>query len=146
MGRDDIAEFGKNTQFSSTNQPANSGRKPKSFKMFNDKMKEQGYEPLTKNELINCYALIFSAEQNKIQEIANDEEQPLALRLIIQELTDERTRSMALKDFRDYMFGKANEKVDLTTNGESINQINPKEIMDNITNILNGGAIPKQGE
>lgn len=99
------------TMFSSENQPSNNGRKPKSFRMFNDKMKAEGYEPLTKEELINCYALIFTAEEEKIQEIANDETQPLALRLIIQEMTDERTRSRALIDFRDYMFGKAKEEI-----------------------------------
>jgi len=101
----------ENTMFSSENQPKTNGRKPKSFKMFNDKMKEEGYQPLTKEDLINCYAFIFSAEEEKIQEIANDETQPLALRLIIQEMTDERTRSRALIDFRDYMFGKAKEEI-----------------------------------
>lgn len=100
-------------QFSKDYQPLNNGRKPKSFKMFNDKMKEEGYQPLTKEDLINCYAFIFSAEEEKIQEIANDETQPLALRLIIQEMTDERTRSRAMADFRDYMFGKAKEEIKL---------------------------------
>lgn len=39
------------------------------------------------------------------------------------------------------MFG---DKVDLTTNNESINKpVNPTEIMENITKVLNGGSIPK---
>jgi hypothetical protein len=96
-------------QFSSTNQPENRGRKPKSFKMFNDLMKEKGYELLSKEQLIECYSLIFSADEEMISEIANDASQPLALRLIISELTDNHTRSKALADYRDYMFGKAKD-------------------------------------
>lgn len=107
-----IGEAGKNTQFSSTNQPKNSGRKPKSFTMFNRMMKEQGVEPLSKEALIECYAFLFSATQAQIEAVADDEEQPLGLRLIIAEFTDERTRSRAMQDYRDYMFGKALQTVE----------------------------------
>jgi hypothetical protein len=120
MGRIDIYMDGKKTQFSSENQPSKNGRKPKSFRMFNDKMKEEGYEPLTKEELIGFYSLIFSADEEKIQEVANDSTQPLALRLLIQEMTDERTRSRALVDFRDYMFGKAKEEIKLEAQIETV--------------------------
>ena len=107
-----IGEAGKNTQFSSTNQPENSGRKPKSFTMFNRMMKEQGVEPLSKEALIECYAFLFSGTQAQIEAVADDEEQPLGLRLIIAEFTDERTRSRAMQDYRDYMFGKALQTVE----------------------------------
>lgn len=99
-------------QFSSTNQPGNNGRKPKSFTMFNRMMKEQGVEPLSKEALIECYAFLFSATQAQIEAVADDEEQPLGLRLIIAEFTDERTRSRAMQDYRDYMFGKALQTVE----------------------------------
>jgi len=118
-------------QFSKDYQPQNNGRKPKSFKMFNDKMKAEGYQPLTKEDLINCYAFIFSAEQSKIQEIAEDETQPLALRLIISEMTDERTRSRAMADFRDYMFGKATQTQDITSGGKEIQTIRIFELPSN---------------
>lgn len=123
MGRDDIAEFGKNTQFSSTNQPQNSGRKPKSFTLFNRMMKEQGVEPLSKEALIECYSFLFSATQAQIEEVAEDDEQPLGLRLIIAEFTDERTRSKAMQDYRDYMFGKALQSTDVTTGGEKLSNV-----------------------
>lgn len=99
-------------QFSSTNQPANSGRKPKSFTLFNQMMKEKGFEPLSKEALIECYSFLFSATQAEIEAVADDEEQPLGLRLIIAEFTDERTRSKAMQDYRDYMFGKALQTVE----------------------------------
>lgn len=112
MSKNNIIELGKKTQFSSTNQPLNSGRKPKSFKMFNNMMKESGVEPLSKEALIQCYSFLFSATQAQIKKVADDEEQPLGLRLIIQEFTEERTRSKAMQDYRDYMFGKALQTVE----------------------------------
>lgn len=108
-------------QFSSTNQPENNGRKPKSFTLFNRMMKEQGVEPLSKEALIECYSFLFSATQAQIEEVADDNDQPLGLRLIIAEFTDERTRSKAMQDYRDYMFGKALQNTDVTSKGESIN-------------------------
>lgn len=35
------------------------------------------------------------------------------------------------------------DKSDVTSGGESINHVNPAEIMENITKVLNGGSIPK---
>lgn len=35
------------------------------------------------------------------------------------------------------------DKSDVTSGGESINNVNPTEIMENITKVLNGGSIPK---
>jgi hypothetical protein len=120
FGKDIDPEVGAETQFSSTNQPTNSGRKPKSFKQFNTLMKERGIEPLSKEDLIEAYSLLLSMDEENIQEIADDDKQPLALRLIISEMTDERTRSSALRDFRDYMFGKALQQIqqDITVKEE----------------------------
>lgn len=97
--------------FSKENQPENRGRKPKSFKMFNDMMKEKGFEPLTKEQLIEFYSFIFTADEKTIAEVAEDIEQPLALRLMIAELTNDYSRSRAMTDFRDYMFGKAMQQI-----------------------------------
>lgn len=119
------------------------GRPKKSFTLLNESLKKEGYKPLTRTDLIEAYSLLFSIDEEKIQEIANDSTQPLAIRLIIQEMTSPQTAGKAMQDMRDYLFGRANEKVDVTTNGESLNQINPKEIMDNITKVLNGGSVPE---
>lgn len=99
-----------------TNNP--NGRPKKSFSLLNDSLKKEGYQPLTKNQLIEAYSLLFSIDQEKIEEIAADESQPLAIRLIIQEMTSPQTSGKALADMRDYLFGKAKEniKTDVTHN------------------------------
>ena len=113
-----MGEFpNKATMFSSENQPKNNGRKPKSFKLFNDLMKEQGFEPLSKEELIRTYSYVFSIDEETAMKIVDDETQPVGLRTIIAELSDERTRMQAMKDYRDYAFGKAGESIKVTKVG-----------------------------
>jgi hypothetical protein len=110
-GNKNAYKNGEATQFTSENQPKNNGRKPKSFRMFNDMMKAKGFEPLTKEQLIEFYSFIFAADENTISVVAEDAEQPLALRLMIAEMTNDYSRSRAMTDFRDYMFGKAMQQI-----------------------------------
>lgn len=90
------------------------GRPKKSFTLLNETLKKEGYEALTKSQLIEAYSLIFSLEEKRFGELAEDSEQPLSLRLILQELTDPQTRGKALDNYRDYMFGKAKEEIKTT--------------------------------
>lgn len=96
-----------------TNNP--NGRPKKSFSLMNEALKKEGYEPLTKSQLMEAYSLLFSLDEERIQEIAEDVMQPLAIRLIIAEITDEQTRGKALIDIRDYVFGKAKEELKIVS-------------------------------
>jgi len=100
------------------------GRPRKTFAVINKQLKEQGIEELTKTALIEAYSLIFNSTEKELENLAKDKETPYAMRLIIGELNSSRTRSKALQDYRDYMFGKAKDNVDHTTNGKDINIIN----------------------
>jgi hypothetical protein len=92
-----------------TNNP--NGRPKKSFSLMNETLKKEGYEPLTKGQLMEAYSLLFSIDEAKISELAEDDTQPLAIRLIIQEMTEPQSRGKALVDMRDYLFGKAREEL-----------------------------------
>jgi len=110
------------------NNPENinkNGRPRKSFNSVNNELKKKGVEPLTKSTLIEAYELVFNSSEDDLKKIASDENTPYGLKLIIKELNDKKTRSKALADYRDYMFGKAKESRDITTNGDNIdNTIN----------------------
>ena len=92
-----------------TNNP--NGRPKKSFSLMNETLKKEGYEPLTKAQLMEAYSLLFSIDEEKISELGDDTTQPLAIRLIIQEMTEPQSRGKALIDMRDYLFGKAREEL-----------------------------------
>lgn len=99
------------------------GRPRKSFSVINAELKAKGIESLSRTDLIDAYGLIFNSTEKELKELAGEKETPYALRLIIGELNSARTRSKALQDYRDYMFGKAKDSVDHTTNGKDINVI-----------------------
>jgi hypothetical protein len=86
------------------------GRPKKSFRLINDELKAKGYEPLTKEALIEAYSLVFNTDEKELQEIAKRPETPYALRIIILDMNNKNYRAKALQDYRDYMFGKAVQK------------------------------------
>jgi len=109
------------------------GRPRKSFSVVNNELKAKGVEPLTKSNLIDAYSLIFNSTEDDLKEIAQDKNTPYALKLIINELNDKRTRSKAIADYRDYMFGKAMQSTDITSNGKEIKSVT-RTIIDGSTN------------
>jgi hypothetical protein len=86
------------------------GRPRKPFASINQSLKERGIEPISKSELLNSFQLIFNATEDELQELVEDPETPLAYKLMVRELRNEKTASKALTDLRNYLFGKAPEK------------------------------------
>jgi len=86
----------------------------KLFKDINNDLKDKWIEPLTKQQLLDAYALIFNTDEEVLQEIVNEKKTkiPYVLKLIIKELNNKNSRSKALADYRDYMFWKAKETVE----------------------------------
>ena len=92
----------------------------KLFSDINNDLKAKGIKPLTKEQLIDAYALIFNTDEEDLQELVNEKKVkiPYVLKLIIKELNNKNSRSKALADYRDYMFGKAMQTTENTTKVE----------------------------
>ncbi|EMY3482122.1 hypothetical protein AAIP36_000326 [Flavobacterium psychrophilum] len=116
-------ESSKGKSFATQKQNINKKGQPrKSFGTINEELRAKGVEPLTKSQFIEAYTLIFNSTDAELKDISKDLNVPLVLRLIIQELSNTKTRSKALVDYRDYMFGRAEQKLDL-----KIEEIKPIE-------------------
>lgn len=100
--------FDKNPQNINKN-----GRPRKSFASINAELKAKGIMPLSKTDLIDAYATIFNADEETLKKIAKDDKTPYAMKIIILELNDKKTRAKAMQDYRDYSFGKAKESIDM---------------------------------
>ena len=83
------------------------GRPRKSFATINAELKAKGITKLSKSDLLDAYALIFNSTEEDLVDIAKDKNTPYALKIIILELNDKRTRAKAIQDYRDYTFGRA---------------------------------------
>lgn len=89
------------------------GRPRKSFATINAELKAKGITKLSKSDLLDAYALIFNSTEEDLVDIAKDKNTPYALKIIILELNDKRTRAKAMQDYRDYTFGRATENIEV---------------------------------
>lgn len=128
-GKDGVGGFRNNPQ--NINR---SGANRKSFATINEALKKKGIQPLTKNELIESYTLIFNATEEELKRIAVDKKTPFALRLIITELNDKTTRSKAIADLRNYMFGQAAQEINHTVKARVLNPEEAKELWKGLDN------------
>jgi hypothetical protein len=117
-----------------TNNP--NGRPRKSFSIINTELQKKGIEKITKSDLINAYSLIFNSTEKELQSIATDKETPYAFRLIIGELNSAKTRSTALKDLRDYMFGRAVQQTEINAKIKTMSDLTDEELYEEARNLL----------
>jgi hypothetical protein len=114
MAKEDLIPF-KKGQSGNPN-----GRPRKSFASINAELKAKGIKPLGKTDLIDAYQTIFNADEETLKEIAKDKGTPYAMKIIILELNDKKTRAKAMQDYRDYCFGRALNSTDITSGGDPI--------------------------
>jgi hypothetical protein len=92
------------------------GRPRKSFASINDELKAKGIGKLSKSDLLDAYALIFNSSELELIELETNEDIPIAFKIILENLTDKKTRTKAMEDFRDYTFGRATENIEVNKN------------------------------
>ncbi|WP_392436449.1 hypothetical protein ACF3N7_05305 [Cruoricaptor ignavus] len=125
-GKGNTAGFAQNPQ--NINR---SGSNRKSFARINMMLEEKGIPKVTKGQLVEFYQFLFNMTEDELKKIAADKKQPLVLRAIVQELGNPKLRSMAIRDMREYSFGKADETVNHTVKARVLSR---EEIRD----FLNG--------
>jgi hypothetical protein len=113
MARKDIAKDGINTRFSSTNQPANRGRKPSVVAKY---IKDNGVAMSDIKALIT--SLLFAYDKNDIAALLNNKKEsvPIGISLILKAIiTDLQKGSMAnLDKLLDRACGKPGQTIDVT--------------------------------
>lgn len=109
-----------------------SGANRKSFATVNEALKKKGIQALTKNQLVEFYTLVFNATEDELRRIAEDKKTPFALKLILTELKDKNTRSKAIADLRNYMFGQAAQEINHTVKARVLTPEQMKEHLKNL--------------
>ena len=102
-GKKDIYKYGKNTQFSSENQPKNSGRKPKLYtiakKVYN----------VSREEWNDVKLFLLQCNQDEIDRIIKQKDTPMWVLILCRGLMHDAAKGtiLVLNDIEDRLFGKA---------------------------------------
>ena len=92
----------------------------RSFASINLDLTAKGIKKLSKSDYMDTCSLIFNCTIEDLKELTRDDDTPVYLKLMIQEFNNPNTRLKMMSDFRDYTFGKAQDKLDITSKDEAI--------------------------
>ena len=111
-----LPEDGEKTQFSSSNQPANRGRKPKVFTQLSKDWQARGIERATSHAIAEAFEYLLALPLTEVKEIAgraDDEanDMPMAVRLAAKELLGKRAIEI-FKEMLDRAHGKPRQAVE----------------------------------
>ena len=91
-----------------------SGRPRSHFVKVNNSLKEQGYESVSKKELLELYSLLLSLDESKVKELIADDTAPCLVRLILKEFLGKNAMKV-IQDIRNYIFGTATQATGQST-------------------------------
>ena len=89
------------------------GRPKKNYTIHIEKIKAKGYSAPTKSEYFEMIGLLFVMSENDLKEFAEDKENPYWVRLLIIDLNNKLIRSRLMSDYRDWMFGKSDQRIEI---------------------------------
>ena len=114
----DLVKVGKDTRFSSTNQPKKNGRKKK----IKTILKDHGFEA---PDIIQVFDKMSWYTLDELQKAFNDGESPIILRIAAQQfyLALKNGDMGKIREILDHVIGRAPATIDLTTAGEKIVQV-----------------------
>lgn len=116
-GRGKLTGADGNT-FSSTNQPANRGRKPKVFTQLSRDWQARGIERATSNAIAEAFEYLLALPLSEVKEIAGKadddaNDMPMAVRLAAKELLGKRAIEI-FKEMLDRAHGKSTQRQELS--------------------------------
>ena len=110
-----------NTKFKKGESGNPNGRPRKLYSDHIKDMKDKGYSPPTRTEYFDMVGLLLAMTEEDLKAFAQDKDKPYWIRLIIIDMNSKNTRTKMMADYRDWLFGKASQSMDLTSKGDKIN-------------------------
>ena len=143
-------EDGVRTQFSTTNQPPNRGRKARVFSQLAKEWKERGIEQATPEAVKEAFQYVLALHlldvkdiSGKVEDETND--MPMVVRLAAKELLGKKSLDI-LREMLDRAHGKSRQNVDVTMQNVTVNDRElTDEQLDAMQQILNGGNADATG-
>jgi hypothetical protein len=96
------------------------GRPKKNYTQHIEDIKKKGYTAPSKSEYYEMVGLLLSMNEEDLKDFAQDIERPYWIRLIIIDMNSKNIRQRMMSDYRDWLYGKAQQSIDHTTKGEPL--------------------------
>jgi len=90
------------------------GRPRKKYSEHINDIKAKGYVAPVKHEYFEMVGLLLSMTEDDLKEFAQDKDRPYWIRLIILDLNNKNIRSRLMSDYRDWLYGKADQKTEVS--------------------------------
>lgn len=87
------------------------GRPKKKYSQHIEDIKKKGYQAPTRTEYFEMMGLLLAMDEGDLKEFAKDQTRPYWVRLIVIDLNSKATRQRMMADYRDWLFGKAENNV-----------------------------------
>lgn len=97
------------------------GRPRKTINSVNKELEEQGIKPATANEIKDIYLRLINMEMAELRILVEDLKQPALIRIVGKKILSDKGFDIIDK-MLDRAIGKAQQAVDVTTNGKEITQ------------------------
>lgn len=106
--------IGKGNRFSSTNQPANKGRKKSAYKELLGIIEQGGGTPLSYEEYKKMSSELLNLNEEALKRLANDKSTPIWFRAHIKGIVEDMKlgRTYTIEQIMDRLFGKATQPTD----------------------------------
>jgi hypothetical protein len=104
------------------------GRPKKLLSTVNDELKALGYELIKPSHLAEGFQLILNLDEAEIEKLSTEKSMPIFVRILARNLTDKKMDYFALNDVLNRIIGKPKGSLDVTTGGEKITTIDPKQL------------------
>lgn len=101
------------------------GQPVKKFSEHIKELKDKGYQAPTRNEYFEMVGLLVAMSETHLNEFEADKDKPYWIRLIVKDLNTSANRGRMMSDYRDWLYGRAAQQVDMTSGGEKITQNQP---------------------
>ena len=96
------------------------GAPKKTYNQILQDLEKQGYYAPTKSEYFDLIGKLLSMTEEDLTDFQENKDNPYWIRGIITDFTDPKLRAGLMADHRDWLFGKAQQKTDITSGGEKI--------------------------
>ena len=97
------------------------GRPRKTINSVNKELEEQGIKPATANEIKDIYLRLINMEMAELRILVEDLKQPALIRIVGKKILSDKGFDIIDK-MLDRAIGKAQQAVDVTTNGKELTQ------------------------